>query len=103
MNPNILVLVTLLTWTVPSAGGAEQVFNDMAREAGVQVVYGERLDLKNGVRKDGTKITRIVMESGRTFAAKIFIDASYEGDVMARAGVPYIVGREPNSLYGETL
>ena len=43
------------------------------------------------------------MESGREFAARVFIDASYEGDVMARAGVKYIVGREPNSLYGETL
>jgi len=54
-------------------------------------------------RKERTKISRIVMESGREFAAKIFIDASYEGDMMARAGVKYIVGREPNSLSDETL
>ncbi len=82
---------------------AETVFNDMVREAGVQVVFGERLDLKNGVRKDGARITRIAMESGREFAAKVFIDASYEGDLMAKAGVKFIVGREPNSLYRETL
>jgi len=82
---------------------AETVFNDMAREAGVQVVYGERLDLKTGVRKDGARIVRIAMESGREFAAKVFIDSSYEGDLMAKAGVKYIVGREPNEQYGETL
>jgi hypothetical protein len=82
---------------------AEAVFDEMAREAGVRVVFGERLDLKSGVRKDAARIRRITMESGREFAAKVFIDASYEGDLMARAGVKYIVGREPNSLYGETL
>src|SRR5947199_888 len=82
---------------------AERAFNDMAREAGVKVVFGERLDLKNGVRKDGARITSIVMESGREFAAKVFVDSSYEGDLMAKSGVKYIVGREPNSLYGETL
>ncbi|MDZ4290168.1 MAG: FAD-dependent oxidoreductase [Prosthecobacter sp.] len=82
---------------------AERVFNDMAREAGVQVVYGERLDLKKGVRKEGVRLTSLIMESGREFSAKVFIDSSYEGDVMAKAGVKYIVGREPNSQYGETL
>lgn len=82
---------------------AEQVFNDMVREAGVEVIFGERLDLKQGVQRDGRRITKITMESGREFAAKVFIDASYEGDLMARAGVKYIVGRESNALYGETL
>ena len=43
------------------------------------------------------------MESGKTFAAKMFIDATYEGDLMAAAGVSYTVGREPNAKYGETL
>jgi hypothetical protein len=82
---------------------AEQVFNDMVREAGVEVILSERLDLKNGVHRDGVRITNIIMESGREFAAKVFIDASYEGDLMACAGVKYIVGREPNSVYDETL
>lgn len=82
---------------------AKEVFDDMVREAGVQVVLGERLDLKQGVIKDRARIMRIVMESGRVFEAKVFIDASYEGDLMAKAGVSYIVGREPNSKYGETL
>lgn len=82
---------------------AESVFNDMVREAGVNVVLNERLDLKHGVKKTGAHLASIKMESGREFAAKVFIDASYEGDVMAKAGVSYIVGREPNSQYGETL
>src|SRR5439155_8901499 len=80
------------------ANAAESVFNDMVREAGVEVVLGERLDLKSGVKKRGARITSLVMESGREFAAKVFLDAGYEGDVMAKAGVSYIVGREPNSL-----
>lgn len=82
---------------------AKAVFDDMVREAGVEAVFGERLDLKKGVQKDGAHISSIVMESGRAFLAKVFIDASYEGDLMARSGVKYIVGREPNSQYDETL
>jgi hypothetical protein len=82
---------------------AEAVFDEMVREAGVQVAFGERLDLKNGVRKDGAAIVSLRMESGHEFTAKMFIDATYEGDLLAKAGVKYIVGREPNELYGETL
>ena len=69
----------------------------------VTIVLGERLDLKNGVTKNGTRITRIAMESGRTFAGRMFIDATYEGDLMAKAGVSYTVGREANAKYGETI
>lgn len=82
---------------------AEAVFNDLTREAGVTVVLGERLNLKTGVHKNRDRIAHITMESGLDFAAKVFIDATYEGDLMAKAGVKYIVGREPNDLYGETL
>ncbi len=82
---------------------AEQVFNEMIREAEVPVVFGERLDLAGGVRKQGTRIREIVMESGRTFRGRVFIDATYEGDLMALAGVSYVVGREANAVYGETL
>ena len=69
----------------------------------VTVVYGERLDLKNGVRKAGAQITEIVMESGKSFSAEMYIDASYEGDLMAKAGVAYHVGREANSVYNESI
>jgi len=82
---------------------AEKVFRDMIAEARVPVVFGERLDLKDGVSKKDTSITAIRMESGRSFPGAIFIDATYEGDLMARAGVSYHVGREANSVYGETL
>jgi len=82
---------------------AEGVFNDMVREAGVRVILGERLDLKNGVHKNGARITGIHMESGNECVAKVFVDATYEGDLMAMAGVSCMVGREPNSTYGETL
>ncbi|MBN2578021.1 MAG: FAD-dependent oxidoreductase [Pirellulales bacterium] len=78
-------------------------FRAMLAEQDVPVVSGQRLDLKNGVRKEGARITEIVMESGRRFAGKMFIDATYEGDLVAKAGVSYTVGREPNSRYRETL
>ena len=82
---------------------AEAVFKDMIRQADVPVVYGERLDLRDGVTKKDGRILSIKMESGRIFRGKVFIDATYEGDLMARAGVSYIVGREANAVYGETL
>ncbi|MES2709660.1 MAG: FAD-dependent oxidoreductase [Verrucomicrobiota bacterium] len=82
---------------------ATKVYNDWIRETGVTVVFGERLDLKNGVKKEGARITQIVMESGAAFTGKVFIDAGYEGDLMGKAGVSYHVGREANSVYGETL
>lgn len=82
---------------------AERNYDDMLAEAHVQVVRGERLDLKNGVKKDGPRILSIRMESGRTFVGKVFIDAGYEGDLMAKAGVSYTIGREANSQYDETI
>ena len=82
---------------------ATKIYDDMIAEAGVKVVFGERLDLKKGVVKNGPRIVKIVMESGKEFAGKMFIDATYEGDLMAKAGVSYHVGREANSVYGETL
>jgi hypothetical protein len=82
---------------------AEKVFADLVREAKVPVVLRERLDLKKGVTREGTRVVSIAMESGRTFRGRVFIDATYEGDLMARAGVTYTVGREANSVHGETL
>jgi hypothetical protein len=84
---------------------ATEIYDDMLREVKdkVTVVKGQRLDLKKGVVKNGTNIVKLVMESGREFSGKVFIDASYEGDLMKLAGVSYHVGREANSVYGETL
>ncbi|MEY4687870.1 MAG: hypothetical protein RIR76_1893 [Verrucomicrobiota bacterium] len=80
---------------------AERIYREMVQEAGVEVVYGERLELRRGVEKAGTEIRSLTMESGRRFAGKVFIDATYEGDVMAKAGVSYTVGREAAATYGE--
>lgn len=81
---------------------AERIYEEMLREAHVDVVCGERLDLEGGVEKNGTDIAAIRMESGRCFRGRVFIDAGYEGDLMAKAGVSYMVGREANSSFGET-
>ena len=89
-------------WTF-EPGVATGIFDQMLAEAKVPVVFGERLDLKNGVKKEGTRIVRIGMESGTQFTGSMFIDATYEGDLMAKAGVSYHVGREANSVYNETL
>jgi len=80
---------------------AEAIFDKMVEEAGVKVIEG-RLDLKNGVEKSDGKIVKILLEDGSSVAGKMFIDASYEGDLMALAGVSFMVGRESNELYGES-
>ena len=82
---------------------AERVFGEIVDGAGVPVVRGERLNLDCGVQRQDGRIVSITMESGRTFAGDVFIDATYEGDLMACAGVSYAVGREANAKYGETL
>jgi hypothetical protein len=89
-------------WTFePSA--ALRIYDGFIAEHGVEVVMNEYLDRENGVRKDGTNITSITMLSGKEYKGKIFIDATYEGDLMAAAGVSYTVGREANDMYKETL
>ena len=82
---------------------AEAVFESFLREAKIPVFRGQRLDRKAGVRQDGKRITAITMESGEVYRGRMFIDATYEGDLMAAAGVRYTVGRESNSTYDETL
>lgn len=82
---------------------AEKIFRAMLRDAKVPVVLGQRLDRKNGAQLQGGAIRSVAMEDGATFHGKMFIDATYEGDLMAAAGVRYHVGRESNSQYDETL
>jgi hypothetical protein len=90
-------------WTFePSA--ALKIFHQMLEpEKNITLVYNQRLDRKNGVTKKKGVITSISMESGEVYRGKTFIDATYEGDLMASAGVSYTVGRESNKQYGETL
>lgn len=80
---------------------AERVYEDMIREHKVPVHRDEWLDRAKGVKKNGERITSITMLSGRTYAAKMFIDATYEGDLMAAAGVEYHIGRESKATYNE--
>jgi len=109
---------------------AERVFNELARAAGVKVLldsraravvkepaHTRRVDrgpVSNFGAKDNSgsernnqplaaRIIRVELEDGGAVAAKMFIDATYEGDLMALAGVSHTVGRESNSQYGETI
>lgn len=92
-------------WTFePST--ALKVMHDFVKEHKVPVIYGQRLDRSSktaGVKKENGKIISIQMESGKVFRGKVFIDATYEGDLLAAAGVKYTVGREGNQVYDETL
>ena len=82
---------------------AESIFRDMLRAAGVAVFERQRLREKTGVRKNGPTVAAITTEDGSEFTASVFIDAGYEGDLMAQAGVSYTFGREGSAQYGESL
>jgi hypothetical protein len=81
---------------------AEKVFEDFVSEYDIQVHRDEWLDREKGVQMENGKIIAITTLSGKTFKGKMFIDATYEGDLMAASGVSYHVGRESNETYGET-
>ena len=82
---------------------AEAVFREMLRDAGVSVFEHQRLRERSGVRKEGARVSALVMEDGSEFTAAVFIDAGYEGDVMAQSGVSFTYGRESSGQYGESL
>jgi hypothetical protein len=85
---------------------AENLFNDYVKRGKVDVLFSHRL---SSVKKSSGQIQEIVLENSdkpsakRTIRATMFIDCSYEGDLMAKAGVSYTVGREDNSRYNETI
>lgn len=79
---------------------ADEILAAMLREAKVQVYFDQKLEF---VRKDAARITELVVENNNTYRAKMFIDATYEGDLMAKSDVSFHVGREGNREYGETL
>ena len=91
----------------PATGGAysiephvaERVFEELVREAGVTVLRDARLA---SVKKEGSRIAELTTEDGRTVRAKVFLDTTYEGDLLAASGVSYTVMREGNAKYGET-
>jgi len=82
---------------------AEQAFEQLIAEAGVPVKRDRWLDRSGkGVTKAGGRIVAITMTDGETYRGRMFVDATYEGDLLAAAGVDYHVGREANGVYGET-
>jgi hypothetical protein len=91
----------------PATGGAysiephvaERVFDNMVLEAGVKVLREARLQ---SLKKNGPRIIELATDDGRVVRARVFIDATYEGDLMAAAGVSCTLLREGNSKYGET-
>ncbi|MEQ9288620.1 MAG: FAD-dependent oxidoreductase [Cyclobacteriaceae bacterium] len=81
---------------------AEQVFEDFVKDYKIPVYRDEWLNRETGVQMENNTIRAITTLSGKTFRGKIFVDATYEGDLMASSGVSYHVGREANSVYDET-
>jgi FAD dependent oxidoreductase len=77
---------------------AEMTFRAMLKDAGVPIYFERRL---KDVTRDGNKITTLHAENGNSFSAKVFVDATYEGDLLAAAGVSFTVGREANDKYSE--
>lgn len=79
---------------------ASRVLRSFIEDAAVTVHTGKRL---RSVHKEKNRLVSFMTEDGDTFCARVFIDATYEGDLMARTRVSYIFGREPNAMYGETV
>ena len=89
-------------WTFePSV--ALSILEGWEKRDGLDIRRNEWLDREKGVEKKDGRIVSIKTLSGNVYRGKVFIDATYEGDLMAAAGVSYHVGREANSVYGETL
>ncbi len=89
-------------WTFePSA--ALRIYQNMLAPEKIDIVYNQRLNRNFGITKEGNRIVEVEMENGSRYRGKMFIDATYEGDLMAAAGVSYTLGRESNKQYGETL
>jgi hypothetical protein len=80
---------------------AENVFDELVKEYEIPVFRNEWLDRENGVSKSNGRISSISMLSGRSCNGRMFIDATYEGDLLATAEVDYHVGRESRAQYGE--
>jgi len=86
-------------WRGPEPHVGEKIFKDWLEESGVEVIYEKRVVT---VEKDKNKITKIILSDNYEVMGSVFIDASYEGDLMAKAGVSYVVGREGIKDYSES-
>ncbi len=82
---------------------AEKIYDEFIEEYNIILDRDEWLDRSRGVEIRNGRIRSITTLSGKNYRGKVFIDATYEGDLLATAGVSYTTGREPNSMYGETI
>lgn len=82
---------------------AELIFEKMLHEEDVHVYFNSLLMENGGVKKDGPSIMNIEMLDGSLFYGQIFIDSTYEGDLMAKSNISYTVGREGNDVYQESF
>ena len=81
---------------------AEKIYDDWIKECDIEVVRQRRLDRSaGGVSKNGTRITSFKTLDGSVYRGRVFIDATYEGDLIAAAGVTTTTGRESNATYDE--
>lgn len=80
---------------------AERAFDNFIKEHEIELYRDEWLNRENGVTMENGRIASFETLSGKVFQGKMFIDATYEGDLMAESGVSYHVGREANSVYNE--
>ena len=80
---------------------AEEAFENLISHSKVEVHRGEFLNRESGIVKKNGAIVSIKTMSGNTYSGKVFIDATYEGDLMASAGVKYTIGRESGDTYKE--
>ncbi|MGJ7029973.1 FAD-dependent oxidoreductase [Niabella hirudinis] len=80
---------------------AEQVFEGLIKEQGIAVFREEWLDRSGGIQMKNGKIVSFKTLKGNIYSGKVFIDATYEGDLMAAAGVSFTIGRESSAIYGE--
>ena len=82
---------------------AEKTFEELVVEEGITVERNKWLDRDEGVRVVNNAISSVTMTDGSEYYGKVFMDATYEGDLLAAAGVSFTTGRESNSVYEESL
>ncbi|WP_405607895.1 FAD-dependent oxidoreductase [Polaribacter sp. Asnod1-A03] len=80
---------------------AEEIFENMVKDHDITIIREKWLDREHGVEVKDGKIVSITMLTGEKYKGKVFVDGTYEGDLMAAAGINYHVGREANSVYNE--
>ena len=89
----------LYYWRGPEPHAGEKIFRDWLAEAGVDLLFEKRV---MEVHKQNGQISHIILSDESSVSARVFIDASYEGDLMSKAGVSYTIGREGVQEFNES-